>query len=156
MGIAYGQCRDDNLLLLNFLSSLRNGEMNQIENGKTEHFTMLSGGSAESVLHTDANACKLCFALLKPGLTYTPASKCLCRVPEPTTHKRRPVSPNLLRLRDEDPEEEENPFLQPISVQFQSENLLCPEGLTVRLPPLWQEMESTHRVWPANLHKASQ
>lgn len=150
------QCRDDNLLMLNFLSSLRNGEMKQIENGKIPHFKMLSGGRAESVLHTDDNTCKPWCALLKPSLTDNPASKCLCSVSEPPTHRYRPVSPNLFRLRDEDPEEEENPFLQPVSVQFQSENLLCPEGLTVILPPLWQELESTHRVWPANLHKASQ
>ena len=130
------QCRDDNLLMLNFLSSLRNGEMNQKENGKIQHFKMLSGGRAESVLHTDDNACKLRCALLKPSSTYKPASKCLLSVSELTTHRHRPVSPNLFRLRDEDPEEEANPFLQPVSVQFQSENLLCPEGLTVILPPL--------------------
>lgn len=58
---------------------------------------------------------------LKPSLTYMPAPKCLCSVSEPTTHKHRPASPGLFRLRDEDPAEEENPFLQPVSVQFQSE-----------------------------------
>ena len=133
------RCRDDNLSVLNFLSSLRNGEKNQIENGKTQHFKMLSGGRAESVPHRDDNTCKLWRPLLKPSLTYMPAPKCLCSVSEPTTHKHRPASPSLFRLRDEDPAEEENPFFQPVSVQFQSENLLCPGGLTVILPPRWQE-----------------
>lgn len=40
------------------------------------------------------------------------------------------MSPILFRLRDEDLEEEGNPFRQPVSVQFQSENLLYPERVT--------------------------